>query len=51
LATTREVRKAGLLWDAGVVFCQTDDAEDKTTHRARRRSDEDGAQAQASRPA
>jgi len=48
LATTRKVRKAGLFWDAGVVLYQTDDAEDKTPHRARRRSEEDGAQAQAS---
>ena len=30
-ATTREVRKAGLLRDSGVVLCQTDDAEYKTT--------------------
>jgi type IV secretion system protein VirD4 len=29
-ATTREVRKAGLLRNAGVVLCQTDDAEYKT---------------------
>jgi len=29
-ATTREVRRAGLLRDAGVVLCQTDDAEFKT---------------------
>ncbi len=29
-ATTREVRKAGLLRNAGVILCQTDDAEYKT---------------------
>jgi type IV secretion system protein VirD4 len=30
-ATTREIRKAGLLRNSGVVLCQTDDAEYKTT--------------------